>query len=693
MRRSAPLAVLVLLAAPLLVTQPASAAPTEFTVVPLSFTLMTGPGNATRCEVLGDLRIPATASRDAKAVALLTTNGFGGSKDDRGTQGNRSFAEQYAGRGYVTLSYSGLGFGGSGCLIELDAPEWDGTVADQLAQFLGGRTGLATRTDTGVAYDLPGLVRTEPGLPFDPVVGMIGGSYGGEVQFAAASFGRVDTIIPQITWNDLSYSLAPNNTSAVRDAASPLSVTYATPGTEKVGWTSLFFALGFAQDVTNGEPERTVEQILAGGTCPNFDSRACTAKIDLDVDGAPNEDTLAFARGASVSTYLDAVDIPVLLSQGQADTLFTLKEAIATHAALRARGNDVKMVWQSWGHSDSSPVPGELDAQQPAEATFLGAMYARWFDHYLLGVGPRPSLATEYFRDWVPYAGDDVATAYASAPSYPVAPVQRLFLSGTDALVPTAAEVRDGSRSFASVVPGGGPSSYSEVPVAAQEQPVSDAPGTFAQFTTEPLTADLDLAGVPAVTVTLASTGAEAASPAGPAGQLVLFAKLYDLAPDGTIVLQHRLVAPSRIAAFDEPVRLELPGVVQRIPAGHRLAVVLAASDSGHRGNTFAADVTVSTSAASPGVLELPVLSARTGAPPAGTLPAGAPPAAAPPAAAPPAGAPPAAAPPAGAPPAAGQSSAASARALPSTGGPAALPLLAAVTLGTAYAVRRRRPA
>ena len=45
---------------------------------------------------------------------------------------------------------------------------------------------------------------------------------------------------------------------------------------------------------------------------------------------------------------------------------------------------------------------------------------------------------------------------------------------------------------------------------------------------------------------------------------------------------------------------------------GHCLAVVLAAGDSGHRGNTLAGDVTVTTSAASPGVLELPT----TGLPP-----------------------------------------------------------------------------
>ncbi len=368
-----------------------------------------------------------------------------------------------------------------------------------------------------------------------------------------------------------------------------------------------------------------------------------------------------------MATYLRDVRVPVLLSQGQADTLFNLQEAIATYSALKAQGNDVKMVWQSWGHSDSSPVPGELDAEQPAEATFLSRVYAQWFDHYLLGVGPKPSLDTQYYRDYVPYPGTDVAKAYASAPGYPVAPTRRLYLSGTDALVTAPAQVAAGSARFASVVPAGLPSSYSEVPVAAQDQDVSDAPGTFAQFTTAPLAQDLDLAGVPALTVRLSSTSAAAASAAGPAGQLVLFAKLYDLAPDGTVTLQHRLVAPSRIASFDAPVRLELPGVVQRVAKGHRLAVVLAASDSGHRGNTLPADVTVTTSPGAPGVLELPVTAGLAAAPAASQ-------------AATPAPSPAAAPRPAGG-------------TLPTTGLPGVLPVGVVLLAGAALAVRRRRQA
>ncbi|MCA1712405.1 MAG: ABC transporter ATP-binding protein [Actinobacteria bacterium] len=642
------LAAATLAAVPLAVAAPAQAADAPYTLVPLTFATTVGPNDDQKCSVVGNLYLPAGTPTGA---ALLTTNGFGGSKDNEGTQGNNSFAKQYASRGYVALSYSGLGFGGSGCLIELDDPDWDGKAGDQLAQFLGGRPGIATTAD-GKPYTLPaGLVKTQAGKQYDPVVGMIGGSYGGEVQFATAKYGRIDALVPQITWNDLSYSLAPNNTSQQRKAPNPYGVTYATPGTEKVGWTSLFFALGFTQPLSNSQPGG-----LTSG-CPGFDRRACVAKADLDLDGAPDADTLAFARHASVATYLDDIKVPVLLSQGQSDTLFNLQESIATYAALEARGVPVKMVWQKWGHSDSKPAPGELDARLAPSATYLGQMYADWFDHWLLGQGPVPSLDTEYFRD---YAKGTGKAAYASAPGYPVAPTKRLYLSGSDALTSDPSAVADGSAQFASVVPAGAPTSFSEIPVVDQSDPVFDAPGTFAQWTTKPLTKDLEIAGVPAVTVQINAPTFAASSAAGPTGQLVLFAKLYDTAPDGTVTLQHRLVAAQRIAELSKPVRLELPGVVQRIPAGHTLSLVLAASDSDHRGNTLAGPATVTTSKASPGVLELPVLSglsavaAKPVSAPAGTTPQ------------------------------------APGGSLPTTGGSGTLPVAALALLGGMLVVRRR---
>jgi len=584
---------------------PAQAA-TTVSVSSKSIDLTVGPaGDRKVCTVVYDLYRPSTATRAHRKPAILTTNGFGGSKDDQADLG-RAFAK----RGYVVLSYSGLGFGGSDCKITLDDPDWDGQAAKQLVTYLGG--GKRANDGSRVTYVRHDRVSHDGRhRRHDPRVGMVGGSYGGQVQFAVAGIDpRVDTIVPIITWNDLSYSLAPNNTSFT--TAGGQGVRYGTPGSEKVGWTSLFFGVGIADGIQHAstDPSRNVG-------CPNFADQACVAKAQMDALGYPTQDTLDFARHASVSSYVDRIRIPTLLVQGQNDTLFNLQEATATYRALRAQGTPVKMIWQSWGHSGGgTPAPGELDMAHP-RASYEGRRISNWFDHHLkhrkVGTGPRFS----YFRDWVGYTG--VATpAYGTASAYPVGTTQDLYLSGTDSLVTSKATVLPGSASYANVA-GEVPTSYSEVSALEGSQVPDgvtapyDTPGTFAAWSTKPLSAPVVSVGAPTLTLRLSSPLVEQTQAAWPAGQLLLFAKIYDIAPDGTTTLVHRLVSPTRVADVTKPVTIELPGVVHRYEAGHRLSVVVAATDAAYRNNKTVQPVTVLTSPGDPGVLRLPVLDSAVG--------------------------------------------------------------------------------
>jgi ABC-2 type transport system ATP-binding protein len=565
------------------IATPAMAAPAGFDVKTLHFPVKVGPpGDRRDCDIIGDLYTPITATASHPAPAILTTNGFGGSKDDQA-----DFAKLEAGRGYVVLSYSGLGFGGSSCKITLDDRDYDGKAGSQLVTYLG---------------KLPNVQTDETAIDGkhyadDPRVGMIGGSYGGQIQFAVAGIDpRVDTIIPIITWNDLSYSLAPNNTSFDH------GVTYQTPGIEKFEWTSLFFGLGIVDGIQDAsvDPSRNVG-------CPNFDDRACGSKVQMDATGAPNDATLLFARHASVATYMDKIRIPTLLAQGQSDTLFNLQEAIATYRALKAQKTPVKMIWRFGGHSGDS-APGEYELKDPAKE-YETRTYLEWFDHYLGGGKPKPALDVSYFRDWVKYKGDATA-AYAAAPSYPVGSEQKLYLSGSDALVGDASKVAAGSASFATPA-AGAPTSYTETSALDQSNPVTDAPGTFAQFAGQPLAADLDVAGVPTADVTVtAPTFASGTSATGAPGELTLFFKLYDIKPDGTIVLAHRLIAPVRVADYTHPLHVELPGIVHRFAKGDRIALTIAASDAAYRGTNVVGPVTISTDPSSPGVVTLPVAGA-----------------------------------------------------------------------------------
>jgi ABC-2 type transport system ATP-binding protein len=564
-----------------------------YSVTTLHFDVTTGPSDTQHCDVIGDLYKPDAATKANPAPAILTTNGFGGSKDDQADIGKLG-----AQRGYVVLSYSGLGFGGSGCKITLDDRDYDGKAGSQLVTFLGG--GKAATDGTKVDYvKLDQTAHDGRHHEFDPRVGMIGGSYGGQIQFAIAGIDpRMDTIIPIITWNDLSYSLAPNNTSFDH------GVTYQTPGIEKAEWNSLFFGLGIADGFmgASADPSRNVG-------CPNFDDRACGAKLQMDATGAPNDATLLFARHASVESFVDQIRIPTLLAQGQADTLFNLQEAIATYRSLKAQGVPVKMMWESWGHSGGdAAASGEMDTKKPS-TTYQTREFMQWFDHYLGGAKPAPTLDFTYFRDWVKYTGD-ATPAYARADAYPVGGTQRLFLSGTDTLVSDAAQVASGSAAFTTPA-AGAPTSYTETSALDQSRPVTDAPGTFAEYTGQPLAADTDVVGVPTADFTVtAPTFQNTASGGGAPAELTLFVKLYDIQPDGTIVLAHRLIAPVRIADFSHPVHVELPGIVHRFAKGDRIALTIAASDAAYRGTNVAGPVTIDTSTASPGVVTIPILPA-----------------------------------------------------------------------------------
>jgi ABC-2 type transport system ATP-binding protein len=598
MRRTAVTALSVAVAAALAAAAAAAlpgaagaASPAAFSVRTLHFAVRTGPDGSTPCDIIGDLYTPRSASRRHRVPAILTTNGFGGSKDDQAGIG-----KAFARRGYEVLSYSGLGFGGSGCKITLDDPDYDGKAGRQLVSFLGGAKGIAF-TDAQHTTPVKGLdvvqldKRDHAGkhVAHDPRIGMIGGSYGGGIQFATASLDpRVDTIVPLITWNDLTYSLAPNNTDQ------RTGVTTSNPGAIKLTWGLLFSADGAADGVQGGQqdPSRVIG-------CPNFATFVCPALVTGGSAGYFQNDALQAFRHASVAHFMRKIKIPVLLIQGENDTLFNLNEAVATFRALRAQHTRVKMIWQSWGHSDSTPAPGELDLSNPNPKTqYETRRVAAWFDHYLRGnrkanTGPLFS----YFRDWVRYHG--IATpAYRKASHFPAGHTRTLYLSGDSTLRTAKSAVKAGSQNF-TTPPAGPPTSVDPVDVIGSfssqipDDNESDAPGTSASWTTAALAKATNVVGVPKLHVSLSAPSTQASQSAGPAGQLVLFAKILDVGADGTAHLIHGLVAPVRIADASKPVTITLPGIVHRFAKGHEIRIVIAGGSPNYRGGLTPTPVTI----------------------------------------------------------------------------------------------------
>ena len=588
-RLAIPSVVAALAAGALAVSLPASAAAAPYTVQTLHFAVQTGPTGGTPCDIVGDVYVPTSASPTNRVPAILTTNGFGGSKDDQAGIG-----AAFASRGYVVLSYSGLGFGGSTCKITLDDPDWDGKAASQLISYLGGATGIAF-TDAQHTTPAPALnvvvhdARDHDGNAdaADPRVGMIGGSYGGSIQFAAAADDpRLDTIVPMITWNDLTYSLDPNNTDQTT------GVTSSTPGAIKLNWGLGFSAEGAVLDglpSAGNDPSRLYP-------CPNFADWVCPALVTGGTTGYFQPDAISAARHASVASFMGKVRVPVLLMQGENDTLFNLNEAAATYRALKAQGTPVKMVWQSWGHSGSTPAPGELDLTNPDPATqYETARVADWFAHYLKGSSVSTGPTFAYFRDWITYSG--IATpAYATSSTFPVGAARTLYLSGGQLLAQSSSDVTSGAQSFVTP-PAGPPTSLNPLDVlgsyATGLPQALDVPGTYADWTTAALPAPLDVAGSPVARITVQAPTVAATQLAGPGGQLVLFVKIEDVAPDGTASLIHGLEAPIRVADVGRPITVTLPAIVHRFATGHAIRIVVAGGSDNYRGGLTPTPVTI----------------------------------------------------------------------------------------------------
>ena len=623
MRRIAAVLLSTALAAAGSVALTAPAAATYGEIVPRDLTITVtnlGPEKRT-CRIDADLYVPHGVTAANPGPALLVTNGFGGTKEDQA-----DLAQGFGEHGYVTLSYTGIGFvDGDNCPITLDDVEHDGAAASQLLRFLGGDRSIVAVDDDrpGTRVYVNQVIREDAtsGTRFDPAVGMTGGSYGGQIQFATAAAerrrgtDRVDAIIPLITWNDLSYSLAPENSTLPGGTARSGSVSARGTGVFKYQWAALFTTLG----VGNGVEDSTalLDPTRAPGylerNCVNFEPEVCQALLEVSTLGHPSQDSIRYLRSNSVASYMSQVRVPTLIGQGQADTLFNLQESVATYTALERQQTPVKLVWQSWGHSDSSPEEGELDLRNP-ENSYQGRQALAWFEHYVRGTGPAPVLNFSYFRDWVFEATGNAARAYASAPSFPVGSTRTLYLSGSSAggtdgaLVAQRSRVVPGTSAYTSSAPVG--PNYSEISGPFPQEEPFDPAGSAIRFSTAPLTSPWDVVGSPRLTVKLDSPAAAATQAGGPAGQLVVFAKVYDIGPDGTAIeLPRRLISPVRVPDVTRPVTIELPGIVHRFEPGHRLAVVLAGGDLAYRGSSLQPrPVTLRTSPTAVHALTLPVV-------------------------------------------------------------------------------------
>ena len=513
----------------------AAAAEPGFTVTNYDIPVVDGPNNDQNVVIDADLYVPDGVNGANPAPVVINAHGFNGSKNTNDAGMNQVLAKA----GYVVFAYSSRGFGATNGKIGLNSVDYDVKDVRQLIDWLAARPEI--QLDDAAAKD--------------PRLGMVGPSYGGGIQLQVAGVDdRVDVIVPFITWHSLVSSLSPNylNTDLRLQEGRPIGVF-------KQEWTSLFYASGNAQPLTSPEGSEPP------GDCPNFVSPLCRLYTESLALGRATPETVEILKTGSPATAprLGNIDIPTLLIQGQSDTLFTTNEAVANYTAIKRNGAPVKMIWFDGGHGYPN-ADGEL--------AFLQQRATAWFDRYLrkdTSVATGPGF--EYYRRWADGAG---AARYGTAGSYPVGSPAPLYLSSDGSLVPSKSAAKAGDVTWLS---NPATTSYSETSNFQNTEPfksipATDPPGHVAEFTTAPLKQAATVVGIPTVQFPLAST----------VGEAQLFAKIYDVGPDGSTTLVRRLVAPIRATNLSGVLEAQLVGIAHRFEAGHSLRLALASTDAAY---------------------------------------------------------------------------------------------------------------
>ncbi|MGW7362396.1 alpha/beta fold hydrolase [Streptomyces sp. NPDC054841] len=498
----------------------------------------------------------SAASGTGRRPAVLLGHGFGGSKDSV-----REQAEALARDGYAVLTWSARGFGASTGEIGLNDPDHEVKDVSRLIDWLAKRP--------EVRLDATG----------DPRVGATGASYGGAVSLLAAGYDRrVDAIAPEITYWNLADALFPDEvfkklwagiffTTGSVGTSGPAPDAEAPAGTDTPAGTEQ----GAAGRDDNGPA-------AIGGSaappCGRFQPTLCAMYERVAAAGRPDAEARALLEARSPSAVADRIKVPALIVQGQSDSLFPLSHADAMAKAIKGNGAPVAVDWIAGGHDG-----GDLETDR------IQGRVSAWFDRYLNGneaadTGPVFRVSRTGGVD----STDGQATLRgATAASYPGlrADGQTFELDGR---AQTFRNPAGANPPAISAVPGvgGGLSQLSSLGVGLS----LDFPGQYARFDSQPLDRRTRITGSPTVRATVTSDNGEA----------VLFGKVYDVGPDGRQqVLPAQLVSPVRVQGAEpgRTVELTLPAVDHEVEAGHRLRLVLAATDLGYASPAAPATYTV----------------------------------------------------------------------------------------------------
>jgi pimeloyl-ACP methyl ester carboxylesterase len=273
------------------------------------------PGTTAPVDICWTLFRPAGATKDAPVPMVLHSHGWGGSR----TTDPASFS-YLTDAGFGVLSFDQRGFGESGGHAYIENPDVEGKDVQRVVDLVAAQDWVKKQR------------------PGDPVLGAIGGSYGGGYQFVGAfselrdtGTTRFDALVPEITWWSLAQSLFPQ-------------------GVPRTEWASALTAAALPTDALPPVVLQGFAEAAATGNVPSY------LYDFLDKNG-PEWHVRQGRR----------LDVPVLFGQGETDNLFPLRQGLQNfQRALtdKARSRSI-FVGYNGGHTLPSALPAGTNLDIP----------------------------------------------------------------------------------------------------------------------------------------------------------------------------------------------------------------------------------------------------------------------------------------------------------------------------------------